>query len=250
MINSKGAYTSFEDEKETSSDSSPIDGTFYPAMEHLRTWADVKSSRKEGQAVAFANFGYTEKQYRLYCGRYPQFHLMKDVTELLSHIYGNNFQVWVSIRYPTNMHSPIIGRNARKMRINNFTSRTQSANLLLELILKTLILILIQLTTCDNTIQHIESFAKLFSIYTSVKNVYIVLNGYFFSYRSSGKFLNGDHFLKSLLILCSSVADLWWRYICFKSNTKGSCMAQTYMSLLWGDFYQCSIRLRHFSFKV
>ena len=93
MINSKGAYKSFEDNIDTSSVNSPTDGTFFPAMQQLRAWAIVKNSKKKGQAVAFANFGYTEKEYRLYYDRYPQYHLMKDVTELLSTIYGNNLQV-------------------------------------------------------------------------------------------------------------------------------------------------------------
>ena len=93
MVNSKGASKSFEENTETSSSSSPIDGTFLPAMEHLRTWALMKGSKKKDQVVAFANFGYTEKEYRIYRDRYPQYHLMKDVRELLSTIYGNNFQV-------------------------------------------------------------------------------------------------------------------------------------------------------------
>ena len=93
MINSKGAYKSFEDDIDTSSFSSPTDGTFYPAMQQLRAWAILKDSKKKDQPVLFANFGYTEKEYCLYQDRYSQYQLMKDVTELLSAIYGNKFQV-------------------------------------------------------------------------------------------------------------------------------------------------------------
>ena len=88
MINSKGAFKSFEDDEDTSSISSPTDGTFVPAMEHLRAWAYGKESKKKDQAVVFANFGYTEKEYLIYRERYPQYHLMENVTELLSTIYG------------------------------------------------------------------------------------------------------------------------------------------------------------------
>ena len=88
MINSKGAFKSFEDGNDTSSISSPTDGTFHPAMVQLRSWAYVKDSNKKGQAVVFANFGYTEKEYLLYRERYPQYHLMENVTELLYTIYG------------------------------------------------------------------------------------------------------------------------------------------------------------------
>ena len=90
MINSKGAFQSFNNNNETSTTSDPHDGTFQPAMDHLRTWATVKDNRRKGLVVAFANFKYTEKADRQF-PQYPHFSLPNDVGKLMNTIFNSDY---------------------------------------------------------------------------------------------------------------------------------------------------------------
>ena len=89
MINSKGAYTFWNEGKDTSSIKSPTDGTFSTAMHYLKEWANADAKdKKEGQSIIFVNFSYTNTEYGLYCKRYPQIKLLENLKDLLESIYS------------------------------------------------------------------------------------------------------------------------------------------------------------------